>query len=81
MKVSTDEQIESEGLCQHFGLDYFDGYGIFDGIDPEAIVDLYWLKYDDHWVLATSDLFALKLAEWFALNNIIPPVGDLLSKK
>ncbi len=66
---------ESEGLCRYFGLHYFDGYAIFDGIDAQAIVDLYWLKYDGHWAQAAADLFALKLAEWITLSNIIPPVG------
>ena len=55
---------ETEGLCKHFGISYFDGYGIFGGIDAQAIVDLYWVKYDLHWGLPASDLFALKLAEW-----------------
>jgi len=63
---------ESDGLCRYFDLHYFDGYAIFDGIDAETIVDLYWLKYDAHWGLAASDLFAIKLAEFITRNNIVP---------
>ena len=64
-------RVESERLCRHFGLHYFDGYAIFDAIDSEAVVDLYWLKYDSHWGLAASELFALKLAEWITRNGIV----------
>ena len=74
-------RLESEGLCSHFGLHYFDGYAAFDGIDAEAIVDLYWLKYDAHWAQAAGDLFALKLAEWVTLKNIIPPPNRPSRKK
>ena len=63
---------ESEGLCRHFGLHYFDGYSIFDGIDAEAVVDLYWLKHDGHWGLAASHLFAVKLAEFITRKGIVP---------
>ncbi len=63
---------ESKGLCRQFALHYFDGYGIFDGIGAETIVDLYWNKYDAHWGLPASDLFALKLSEWVTDNRLIP---------
>ena len=62
---------ESEGLCRHFGLNYFDGYAIFDGIDAEAVHSLYWLKYDTHWGFAASQLFALKLAEFITRKGIV----------
>jgi hypothetical protein len=67
---------ESEYLCKRFGMHYFDGYSIFDGISPEAIVDLYWLKYDGHWGVAASDLFALRLAEWITQEGIVPGPGS-----
>ena len=64
-------RVESEGICDYFGLHYFDGYEAFEDIDAKSIVDLYWLKYDPHWNQVASDLFALKMAELIARNNIV----------
>lgn len=69
--VKLIHRVESEGLCRHFGLAYFDGYEIFDCVDAESIIDLYWLKYDGHWAQAAANLFALRLAEWVTLNGIV----------
>jgi len=73
--VALIHRTESEGICSHFDLGYFDGYAAFDGVGAKSIVDLYWLKYDSHWAQAAADLFALRLAEWITAKKIIPPIS------
>jgi rRNA maturation protein Nop10 len=64
-------QAQGQGLCEHFGMDYFDGYEVFRDLDAEAVVGFLWLKYDGHWAKGASSLFALRLAEWLLARGIL----------
>ena len=64
-------QVQTRGICEHFDIHYFDGYDIFSHIDPQALVDFYWLKHDGHWGTAAANLYAIKLAEWILMQKII----------
>ena len=77
-RISTGEkllaQLQGAGICGHFGMRFFDGYEAFKDIEPQSVVDFYWLRHDGHWNLGASMHYALKLAEWiyrgFLVENI-----------
>jgi hypothetical protein len=63
-RKKTVHQVELSSIAYAYGTEYFDGYDLFRGIDPKQIVSFYWLKYDGHWALPGSDLFARGLAQY-----------------
>ena len=64
-------QAQGEGLCRHFDIAYFDGCSVFGHVDPQSLIDLYWLKYDGHWSKAASMQYALSLADWIVAQGIV----------
>jgi hypothetical protein len=70
----TVHQAEISSIAHTYGTEYFDGYDVFRGIDEKQIVNFYWLKYDGHWALPGSDLFARGLSEYIAAR---PGIGQV----
>ena len=65
-------QREVEALAERFGVTLlFDGFELFRGIDPQAVREEYWLRYDHHWGQKASDLYADGFARF--ISQRLPP--------
>ena len=64
-------QAQGAGLCEHFGIRYFDGCNVFRDVPADVLLDFYWLKYDGHWAQGASTHYALSLAEYIIRAGIV----------
>ena len=64
---------EIRQLAERLETLYFDGYDAFEGIDPEEISRLYWLRLDAHWGQKASDLYARKLSRFVLESRDLNP--------
>lgn len=57
-------QLEFIGLAKYLGIEYFDGYRVFDDIHKSRVPEMY-LKYDGHWSYPGATRFAEKFHAYF----------------